>query len=397
VRFFPFELSDVLYKIVENNRDNSYYLISLEDYNKYCINGNIPHDTNEIADYLEKHFNKLYSETPESIINLFYDKVLYLKYKNYLQLKGVRNELTTKKIIKIKEQLYFLEKLCSSDVKIFQEKPKHQFVFSKTKELSNEQFGRKAEYAFNEFLKNKFEDFSWFGNDVDYIKSPSKCKIEWTNIKQESFGPFDFCIKLSDFDYFIEVKSTRHCEEDVFYLSLSELKKIIEYPQNFIVARLSFIEDNKEYTGIPINEEFYANFFTVKKETLQIIKDEISNWREYYQENSIRFSIEHFNKAKPRNIVTEIFEAWEYINLDVSKDLEQFDSFVYKEFFEDFENKHAVYGENKNLQEIISKIYELYESPKFSIDFEKHTSINSFPECPSDKIPEIIKGNIISK
>lgn len=390
---YPFDLKDVLYKLIKDQND-SYCIISLGLYEKFCILGKIPNKIEDVINHLNSILDKLVLISEYEILSLFYNEVIYKKHKYIIDGVVSNNKYKVQKIIDNKEQLYFIDRLFCVNTKIKRKKLKHQFVISNTKELNNEQLGKRAELAFNEFLQEHIHDRKWFAYDVNYIESPSICTIEWLNSNNESFNPYDFCIKLNSIYYYIDVKSTRKSEDTIFYLSINELLKIIETPKNYIIARLSLIEEENEYRGVLINEEFYANFYVVKDATIAIIKESIDKWRDYYQENSIRFTIDHFDKVTPDLLLSEIEEFWEFLPDLEKSDLDCFSTFVDSVFFEELYNKQEGYGGIEGLNEVFNKMKTIRLLSKFKIDYVQYSNVSCFPTSPSDEIPYSIKDNI---
>ena len=186
--------------------------------------------------------------------------------------------------------------------------PKHQFIISRTKELSNIQFGKLGERALYNYLKNEFPNaeaiLQVFGYDnKSYLQLESN--IIWLNENVESGKPFDIelsfdcSIKWKDASYyarnlFIEAKTTRASEESIFYFSLNEAEFMVQNYQNYVIARISLLTKAGSYKGTKIHEEFYVNFYKPTQNLIAIIKESLLEWKEHYNAPEVRFTIDHF-------------------------------------------------------------------------------------------------------
>jgi len=177
----------------------------------------------------------------------------------------------------------------------------HQFVFSKTKEAENPEFGKLAEKEVYTYLLKHFNNFNWSGKfnvPVEFFPD-FKFEINWHNHHNESFLPYDISIRSQLYDFKIDVKATRGNEDNIFYVSIPELKKVLEDPDLYLIARVSMIEEGGNMQGIRLNSEMNLNFFQFKNETVDLIKSNLTEWENYYGEKSVRFLTSHFEQSIP--------------------------------------------------------------------------------------------------
>jgi hypothetical protein len=361
------EIPDVLYRIVEDrNSTITSYLISHELFNQYSIDESIPKRIDEVKKFFQDKIQIAEEKSTEEIAAEYIGAVLWPKYDHYMKHFEYRYESIDKA-----EALYgFSLALFFNPVKqIIPILKAHQFVTTNIKELSNDEFGRRAEIAFNAYLKKHIAGNSWLGMAPEIAWSGQyQCEIIWENIQKESFKAFDFSITVAETTFKVDVKATRGEDDNVFYLSIAELEEILQSPTNYFIARLAFIEANKNVKGIRVNDDFYMNFYVLNDETLLIIKDSIDEWKNYYKENAIRFTIDH---CKTPNIFKENIENKYILGHDFKfeeADFENYETFVFKKYLKPLSDNGTGYGEIPSFINELLRINSLLQSPKFKLN-----------------------------
>lgn len=260
-------------------------------------------DVNKQSEFIKSDFNVITNNVFwESKFNDFFEvkKNKIRDNKNQLRYELIRK---VSKIQNIKLNFFKDEIFNKSEDSIHKKENQHQFVISKTRKRNNEDFGRKAEQEVYKYFSQKLLTYqlsiNLIGSNFPFVKD---LKVEWNNKNEESYLPYDMVFKCEDFDFFIDVKATRGTKDTIFYLSIAELKKILEDPKRYAIARVYYDEDSFDDNFIQLNSELNLSFYQVSNETIKIINENIDEWENYYEENSIRFTLSHFEKfVMPEN------------------------------------------------------------------------------------------------
>ena len=323
------------------------YLISYDDILKFSIGDYIYTQKEHLISNLSDKISQIEGTSKESIICCYKDKYLNTILEEENENIEAANEVIETEFYENKTQKFLIHHLCHKycqDIKF--EEQNHQFVISNTEETENEEFGRRAELVVNWYLEKYFEGMSWFyydeTNATDYEDYPydqfDACRIDWNNGLSESFMPYDFSLTLANIKYKIEVKATRGDDQTIFYLTIGELEELIKEPNKYFIFRLFLIKENCKDVGIPLNEEFYGKFYRIKPDTLKEVTKSIKKWKEYYKENSIRFTLSQF-EAIPDEFVCDSHPQKKSIpDVSEKKYWINFSEFVYGNYFQEFEN-----------------------------------------------------------
>jgi len=340
----------------------------------------IPASISQIIDYLN-YLDKNITDTNDyEVIWKFYDQIIKPKYKYSLERNQQINRNLWWRYQNNKENLFFIEKLFCKTDKVQKLNSPHKFVLSNTKELTNEELGKRAEIAFSLYLNNNFTGSHWRENSNSEFRS--YLEVNWNNKENESYLPYDFLINLNTEKYYIDVKATRKTEESVFYVSINELVQILKDPKIYYIARFTLIEENQIYDGIPINDEFVVNFYQATTETINIIKESIEQWREYYKTNSIRFTIEHFKKVSINNYDIEQYPTFSIHSKINNEDIELLNKYIFKTYFQEFKGIQLQYNKVNELKATFKKI----EKKLKNLSFDKQYIISEI----NKRITEII-------
>lgn len=305
-------------------------LIDKNLFDKFEVNNQIPSSNWWVHYALKDRLEQIKLLSSVDVINKF-KELRTGNYYNDSRLIIAKNRTISKNY----ELTYFLDKLCSLQNSVNKPVAKHQFVISKTKDLSNEAFGHLSEKSIFKFLSEKFSNLKWYSPSDNLFVDPSVSAIKWLNENNESFGPYDIDVTLGSVRLKIEVKATRSKEETVFYLSIAELEEILKDPEHYIISRVSILQEGQLYNGIIVNSEFYANIFFLTEEAIETITNSIDEWKEHYNENSIRFTTEHLIPVASRIANRLKLELIEQPQLQQELYKEEFASFVDRYFFND--------------------------------------------------------------
>lgn len=256
----------------------------------HCFNGPIPSDKKTIFDILNNSIK--IGKNHDSIAFTASNRIWLKKNEIFEKEKELLNPDNPANKAKFEILRFFCNKLMNGYATEIQ-KPFQSFhhVISKTRNLNNDELGRLGEKLLYLFLKEKFSRFKHYS-----LEEFEECQIIWHNASFESRLPYDFTIKFNNLLINIDAKATRNSEETVFYLSIAELNEIIKNRQQYIIARITYIDEGQQAIGASIHDEFYVNFYIMNTETVEMVKYNIQDWQEHYKENSIRFNIEFFNK-----------------------------------------------------------------------------------------------------
>ncbi len=357
------QLEKYLYKIIKDF-DNNPCLIKLNLFNKICINGAIPTNINVVTLFLNNKIKEIKKYTAESIIQLFYREIIKPKYSIQIENINNTNAYKRRKFACNQSILYFVENYFCKNEQVFKKELNHNFIISNTKQLSNEELGLRGEVAYNLYLNKFINDDKWKKNSSEELTG--WCNIIWNNKESESFMPYDFSITLNDDEFFVDVKTTRKSEDSIFYITINELEKILANPSKYIIARLTYIEEKITYNGIAINEEFIVNYYRITNETIKIINDSIVQWRDYYKTNSIRFTIEHFNKISIEEFQIESQPIYEKYPTIKSEDLQSFENFIDFRLFKEVDAIKEFYNQFEALNIFFNEINSLRKSETFN-------------------------------
>ncbi len=302
------------------------------------------------------------------------------EYENYIlkisdkKKKAFRNERTN--YVNQNDIALFSRQLFVKNKRRFSYKPTlHKFVISKTKERDNKSFGNLAEKVFNDYLNEYFSYTKWIiplVGDLN-INKVNESQVVWMNKNEESYEPFDFQINLKNRSIYIDVKATRGEDSNIFYLSIAELKHLLQNPSYYFIARISYFEDGKEYNEIKLNSELYLKMYQCTKETIETIKENIGEWEDYYKENSIRFTREHFEEFRlNHNISKEIGTPFEMqiCNSELITFEKQLSLKIWDDIFNPIKQIIASYSEFDEFSEYTSPIDIELEYKKIISSFE---------------------------
>ncbi len=245
----------------------------------------------------------------------------------------------------------------------------HQFIIGDIKSLEDDVFGKKGEMALNRFFM------------MDEIcERLNNFRITWENKTKESFLPYDFLIENEEQSVFLEVKATRSSSDSVFYVSVNELKKMLEDPNRYILCRLVSI-GTEEMRGVPINEDFIANFYVFSESTVKLVQAKLSEWEEYYEEKKIRFKVEHLKSLS-------------LLDLEIKPDLPDYDFIDIVDFDIDYLRekvvsivKESTFGALKLQLQDLQEYYAINEFMRNEIEF-----LHSEFQQQVDRIIENIKN-----
>lgn len=346
--------------LIVSDYDNNPCVISKNLFDKISINNRIPKNAKEIIDYFVTIKNQLTNLSQYSIAYDVYCEILKSKYQPVINRIKSSNSDKENHYQKSLELFDFANELFTKSDSIEKKSLNHLFVLSNTKDLTNEDFGRRAEIAFNLYLNENILGYKWSLQN----KCTTYCQITWNNMAEESYKPFDFSIEFNQHEYFIDVKATKKYKDSTIYITINELELIEKYPQNYFIARMTLMEENNHYTGIRINDEFCVKFYKVKESTLDTISSSITQWKEYYKENSIQFKIEHFEELLidgfPK-LTTPIYENLPQTSTD---DIVKIENSIYLKYFLEAEEKIKYYN-NDLIKKTISDILKLKQNDNF--------------------------------
>jgi Holliday junction resolvase-like predicted endonuclease len=88
------------------------------------------------------------------------------------------------------------------------------------------QTGLTGEQLVYEYLLNKYHD------QLDSVS------IEWLNKNKETSFPYDIILTENGIKYYIEVKATRSNNQHTFFLSINQMKAILEHGDNYYIYRV---------------------------------------------------------------------------------------------------------------------------------------------------------------
>ncbi|MDP3446073.1 MAG: hypothetical protein Q8T08_24695, partial [Ignavibacteria bacterium] len=171
----------------------------------------IPASISQIIDYLNYLDKNITNANDHEVIWKFYDQIIKPKYKYSLERNQQINRNLWWRYQNNKENLFFIEKLFCNTDKVQKLNSPHKFVLSNTKDLSNEELGKRAETAFSIYLNNNFTGSHWRENSNSEFRS--YLEVNWNNKENESYLPYDFLINLNTEKYYLDVKATRKTEE----------------------------------------------------------------------------------------------------------------------------------------------------------------------------------------
>lgn len=365
IRFELEDLEDVFYRIYSDNQlKYSSCLISHKMFNQYSIDNTIPKTKDIIIQYLSEKLDYLNKLDQETVSYDFINEWLNFRYKTHIESLDYNYNK-----INVEEDFYQLSQslFINSKKKIRKEKSGHKFVNTNIKNLSNADFGRKAEIALNLYLKKHYSGNNW-QSCVSETSNGNFCEITWNNEMSETYKPFDFLLAMKDYKYKIDVKATRGDNDNIFYLSIGELEEMISEPESYIIARLAYIEEEQTYQGIPINDDFYLNFYVFNDETIKIIKESIDGWKNFDQVEEISFTTEHLkipelNYGKIQNK----YKIFEKLKLD-DEDIKYFEKYVFEKYLKKLCYNAEVYAKINVFKKSFEKFELLKNSNRFIIN-----------------------------
>jgi hypothetical protein len=83
-----------------------------------------------------------------------------------------------------------------------------------------------GEQLIYEYLLNKYHD------QLDSVS------IEWLNKNEETSLPYDILLTENGIQHYIEVKTTRSNNQHTFFLSMNQMKAILEHGDNYHIYRV---------------------------------------------------------------------------------------------------------------------------------------------------------------
>lgn len=281
---------------------------------------------------------------------------------------------------------FFLYQLCHRYKKsITPSNGGHQYVISDTVDQDDVELGRRTELVVYWYLQRFIENDNWFySKDFEGIDSQDNNRtkkwtqykdypyntikfsyIEWNNKSEESFKPYDLLIEFEGVKFKIEVKSTRGNEENVFFISVTELEELLKDPKHYFILRLSYITKGRKVFGIQFNEEFYGSFYRIKPDTIKLVKKKLREWKEYYKENRIRFTVNQFEEI-PNTFHEEsspvfLIEPTVYD----SKYWKYFETFLKDRYFNDLDRIFETYSVFPDVSNLLTDYLELKSDEKF--------------------------------
>ncbi|CAF1142611.1 unnamed protein product [Adineta ricciae] len=86
--------------------------------------------------------------------------------------------------------------------------------------------GRAGEEMVYQYLLNEHRDHS------------SSVNVKWLNEIRESHLPYDIILKKNDKTFYIEVKTTRTCNQHVFPLSINQIETFLQLRENYFIYRV---------------------------------------------------------------------------------------------------------------------------------------------------------------
>ena len=78
----------------------------------------------------------------------------------------------------------------------------------------------------------------------EYRSYPNPFSITWENQHTESNKPYDILLNKDGKNHYIEVKSTRSSDQNLFPLSINQIEAFLTYKESYFIYRV-YIEQNK--------------------------------------------------------------------------------------------------------------------------------------------------------
>lgn len=238
------------------------------------------------------NYQKIEEEFIKKIVNPF-NEAAKIRIEN-------ENQKIEEHFWKETEMNYFFSQLCySRREELIKSSNEHQYVLKNIANLSDFEFGEKAELALNRFFQKYYINTKWYNEESASFINPSEYYITWNNEKEESYLPYDFTLELGNIGFYkIEVKASRDPDNTIFYISTNELKELLNDPSHYIIARMVYLTFDKKEVTTRVNEDFGVSFYYFNPDKLNEIKRMIPEWEEYYEEKKIRISSDHLIPIK---------------------------------------------------------------------------------------------------
>jgi hypothetical protein len=92
--------------------------------------------------------------------------------------------------------------------------------------------GRIGEQMVYKYLLNKYRDH------------PNPVTIKWLNQNRETLLPYDILLTKNGKTHYIEVKSTRICNQHIFPLSIHQIETFLQQRENYFIYRV-YIDEKR--------------------------------------------------------------------------------------------------------------------------------------------------------